>query len=65
MNFEEYYDTAFRILRNAHTELETLAAENQLIDEGHAKLRQPSDLINLWYIESILYDIFTSQLTSG
>lgn len=32
MNFEEYYDTAFRILRNAHTELETLAAENQLID---------------------------------
>ena len=39
--------------------------ENQLIDEGHAKLRQPSDLIKLWYIESILYDIFTSQLTSG
>ena len=32
MNFEEYYDTAFQILRNAHTELETLAAENQLID---------------------------------
>ena len=32
MNLDEYYDTAFQILRNAYTELEMLAAENQLID---------------------------------